>query len=206
MTRPLFHRLPRGATLATMATLAARTAFAVVFAAAPAVEQITPAPAQPVPPVRVEAALATAEGQENARADALEAGAITLYGTPREWRTVAGLHRRAAALRRDDPRAVDSWRMAAWAYSAARDPATARAMMERAAERAAAGGDVERAANAYVDAAFIALESGGTDRVPGLLRKTRVLLSSPVLPADRRAAVLQRISGEARLAQGWARL
>lgn len=129
-----------------------------------------------VPPVRVTAP-PTRQARDNARADTLEAWANTHYNTPRGYRAAGALYERAAALRGDDPRAVQSWRMAAWFYNAARDP-RARGLMERGAERAAGGGDVERAANAYVDAAVIALADGRGDQVPGLLRKAR----APRLP------------------------
>jgi hypothetical protein len=139
--------------------------------------------------------------RENARADELEAAATALSNSPREWRTKAQLHRRAAALRGDDPQAAQSWRLAAWAYSAVGDLGNARVMMERAAARAAARGDVELAANSYVDAALIAVEAKRNDQVPALLRKTLLLLGSPVFPADRRADVLWRMGGEAGIAQ-----
>ena len=100
---------------------------------------------QPLTLVQVEAAAAE---RANARADTLEAKAVALYGTRREWRTAAVLHWRAAALRGTDPRAVMSYRQASWAYSAAQDNGMARQMMGRAGEAAAGGGDVERGANA----------------------------------------------------------
>jgi hypothetical protein len=159
-----------------------------------------------VQPVRVEATAPTREVRDNARADTLESWANTLYNTPRGYKTAARLYERAAALRGDDPRAVQSWRMASWLYSHAGDLGSARVAMERAAERAAGVGDVEQAANSYVDAVLIALTDHRGDRVTGLLRRTRALLGSPVLPADSRAAVLRRIGGQTRLAQAWERI
>ncbi len=73
-------------------------------------------------------------------------------------------------------------------------------MMERVAERAATDGDVEQEAEAYIELAFIAQATDRRDLVPDLLRKTRALLDSPTLPAERRAALLKRIGGEPRLA------
>jgi hypothetical protein len=141
--------------------------------------------------------------RDNARADTLDRWAESMYGTRWQWPRAARLHERAAALRGDDPRAVQSWRMAAWLYGATGDHGRGRTMMERAAESAAAGGDVERAANAYIDAALIAMEDGRADKATGLLRRTRVVLGSPLLPLDRRGAILRRIGEEPRLAQAY---
>ena len=151
-------------------------------------------------PVQIESGESAAR---NTEADALETEALRNYGSPSHWIEAARLHRRAAALRADDPRAVESWRLAAWAYSAAGDQGVARTMMEKAAERAAAAGDVESAANSYIDATLIALEGMRSDRVPDLIRKTRVLASSPLLSADRRASILRRIGEAPPLAQAW---
>ena len=157
---------------------------------------------QPLERVSIEAGTSRTV-RNNEQADRLEARAVILYGIPGKWRTAAQLHRRAGELREDDPRAVQSFRLASWAYSAARDQGTARVMMERAAERAAAGGDVERAASSYVDAALIAATDERYDVVPGLLRKTKAMLASPLLASDRRAMLLERIEGTPRLAQAW---
>jgi hypothetical protein len=185
-----------------------RYAAALVTSAALLVPGLVVAQSAPtrVQPVRVEATAPTREIRNNAQADKLESWANKFYNNPREFGMGARLYERAAVLRGDDPRAVQSWRMAAWLYSHARDMRNARAAMEQAADRAASGGDVERAANSYVDAVLIALASGRDDHVSSLLRKTRALLGSPVLPADRRAAVLRRIGGETRLAQAWERI
>jgi hypothetical protein len=180
-------RIPRHQTFAALLVLSA-------LAPVPALAQ------QPLTPVRVHGEAAT---RNNARADTLEIHAVALYGVPREWRTVATLHRRAAELRGDDPRAAESFRLAAWAYSAARDLGMARQMMLRAAERAAGSGDIEKAAHSYIDAAFIAIDEERDDRLPDLLRKVRVLLDAPLLPAERRVTILQRVEGAPRLAQAW---
>ena len=192
----------------TLPRHAARPRYAAALVAALIVPGLAAAQSAPtrVQPVRVEATALTREARNNARADTLESWANTFYNTPREFQTAARLYERAAALRADDPRAVHSWRMASWLYSHARDMGNARVAMEHAAERAAGVGDVERAANSYVDAVLIALADNRGDRVSGLLRKTRGLLGSPLLPADRRAAVLRRIGDETRLAQAWEKL
>jgi hypothetical protein len=93
--------------------------------------------------------------------------------------------------------------MAAWLYAAARDLGRARQMLERAAERAAAGGDVERAANSYVDAALVAVQGGRYDQVARVMRKLAALLESPILPPETRDLLHRRINGSPRLAQLW---
>ena len=62
------------------------------------------------------------------------------------------------------------------------------------------GGDVERAANSYIDAILLAMEARRPEPVPGLLVKTRAVLHSPLLPAERREAILRRIGEDSRLA------
>ena len=136
----------------------------------------------------------------NPSADALAALAGEQYATPKRWREAARLHRRAAELHGDDPQAFAHYRMSAWLYGAAGDLANARAMMERAGERAASVGDIDAAANAYVDAALFALDGGREDRLPALVQRARVLADAPLLPDARRSAILQRIDGAPRLA------
>ena len=136
----------------------------------------------------------------NPSADALAAEAKQHYANPKRWREAAKLHRRAAELHGADPQAVEQWRMAAWLYSASRDFASARAMMERAGEQAAAVGDIDAAANAYVDAALFALSDGRDDRLAALVQRARVLADAPLLPGARRSAILERIDGAPRLA------
>jgi hypothetical protein len=189
--RPL---APRAAALVALASSA------ILLAPVPGAAQSAPTR---VEPVRVVASAPTRSARDNARADTLEQWATKYYNVPREWRTAARLHERAAMLRGDDPRAAESFRMSAWLYRAARDAAYARVMMEKSAQHAASGGDVERAANAYVDAAVLAIEANRDDQVPGLLRKTRVVLGSPLLTSERRETILRRIGGETRLALAW---
>ena len=148
---------------------------------------------------------AGAAGRDNARADTLESRAAALYHNPRQWLEVARLHRRAARLRGDDPRAAASYRMSAWSYAAVRELDIAYQMMRYAAEAAARAGDVERSAGSYVDAAIISVAGDRPDRVGGLLEKTRVLLESPVMPPEARTAILRRIGDEPTLARTWAR-
>lgn len=153
---------------------------------------------QSLSPIQVDSRRVT---RENTRADTLEAEALTLYAKPSKFFVAARLHRRAGVLRGEDPRAVESFRSAAWMYSAAGDNSIAREMMEKAAERASVVGDVEKAANAYIDASLLAIASGREDKVPALLGRMRAVLVSPLLTADRRGSILQRIGDTPSLAK-----
>ena len=145
---------------------------------------------QTLSPMRIES---DRVASDNARADSLEARAREMYSTSRWYIVAARLHRRAALLRGDDPKAVESFRSAAWLYSVAGKHQLAREMMENAAERATAFGDVEGAANAYIDAAYLAIESSRQDQVPDILARMHAVLSSPLLTESRRAGILKRI-------------
>ena len=131
---------------------------------------------------------------QGVEADALDRQAAERYGTPREWRTAARLHERAAALRGPaDASASESLEMAAHLYRAAGDLGKARSAMERAASHAAARGDVVTAANAYVDAGLLALENGRDDQVATLARKAETIAYSPLLSELQRATIMNRV-------------
>ena len=141
------------------------------------------------------------DAKANARADTLEARARTMYSAPWLYVDAARLHRRAAGIRGSDPRAIASLRSAAWLYSVAGKYGVARGVMEDAAERAKAVGDVESAANSYIDAAFLAIADGRADQVSGILTRTRSVLRSPLLSDVQRASILQRIGESPQLAK-----
>ena len=145
---------------------------------------------QPLSAVEIEA---NRVSRENALADSLDERARAMYSVSRWHLDAARLHRRAGMLRGNDPRAVSSFRSAAWMYSAAGEHSVGRQMMETAAQRAAAVGDVEGAANAYIDAAYFAIASDRPDRVPAILGRMHAVLGSPLLPSDRRTAILRRV-------------
>ena len=175
------------------ASLAASLGACVLIAAAPTVKA-----QHQLSPVQIES---DRLARQNARADTLEEQARTMYSNARWYVDAARLHRRAAALRGNDPRAVASFRSAAWLYSVAGMHQVGRDMMEQAADRAKTVGDVEGAANSYIDAAFLAIASGREDQVPAILRRVHAVLGSPILPAERRTTVLQRIGGASQLAR-----
>ena len=143
-----------------------------------------------------------AEHRRVARADTLDQRAEALHQIPRNWREAARLHRRAGELRGDHASSIRSFRLAAWLYIATNGPGPARTMMEKAAESATAIGDLEQGATAYIDAALIA-SADDYRRVPKLLERARLLIDSPLFPAESRVALTQRIQGATELAQLW---
>lgn len=184
MLTPSQHSFARPNFLGALAVLVALTSPLTVVAQ------------QPMTPIQVDAA-----NSQSQRADTLEAYALGLHSTPSRFLEAAQLHERAARMRGEDPKAVASFRTAGWLYSAVGRNDLAREMMQKAGERASSVGDVEKAANSYIDAAFLAIASGREDKVPALIRKTRAMLTSPLLTADRRAPLLERIEGNPTLAK-----
>ncbi|MEJ7812317.1 MAG: hypothetical protein WKG32_18040 [Gemmatimonadaceae bacterium] len=205
MTRPTTyparsHHLPprisRQAVTGTRHLATATLALVLAGAIVPHDMAAQQAARQPVRSVPITTTDATTDvtTRANAEADALEARATALVdGQRKDWATAAALQGRAAALRADHPRAVASWSRAAWLHVGAKDRATARRLMERAARQALAGGDVERAANAYLDAALIARDDGREEQALRLARSARALAGSPLLSVEQRTAILQRV-------------
>lgn len=129
------------------------------------------------------------------KADSLHEAAVTLAQTTHRYRDAAGLHRRSAALRStDDPLAYRCLTEAAALAYASKDRSAARADMAKAAAQALARGDLRAAAEAYLDAAWIAQEQGKTRQVWELGHRAEILADSPYLNASERSAILQRIS------------
>lgn len=159
---------------------------------------IAAAAQQSVNPIDVEARRAT---RQNEIADTLDAQALRLYAIQRKFFDAARLHRRAGQLRGADPRAIQSFRSASWMYSAAGDNGLARQMMEKAGEQATVVGDVEKAANAYIDAALFALADHDEDKVRILLGRVRAVAGSPLLTTDSRDRILARIGESTALAK-----
>jgi hypothetical protein len=66
--------------------------------------------------------------------------------------------------------------------------------MAAAAEQALARGDIEKAAHAYADAAWVARERKNSGQVWTLGRQAEILASSPLLSPMQRVGILQRFS------------
>lgn len=122
--------------------------------------------------------------------------AIDLYEVPDRWAEAADLHRRAAEqLIDNDAGQFFGFSRASLLYFYAGDSGSARKNMERAARVAEATGDVLTAANAWVDAAFIAVAEGYAGKKREFVREARALADSDLVSEEARAAILARIDG-----------
>jgi hypothetical protein len=122
--------------------------------------------------------------------------AIDLYEFPERWNEAADLHRKAAEnLPKNDAGQYFGYSRAALLYFYAGNLPAARRSMEDAAEVAEATGDVLTAANAFVDAAFIAVAEDYAGKRREFVGDARELIESPVLGDEDRAAILARIEG-----------
>jgi hypothetical protein len=122
--------------------------------------------------------------------------AIDLYEVPERWGEAGDLHRQAAEnLTKNDAGQFFGYSRAALLYFYAGELPEARRAMEDAAEVAAATGDVLTAANAFVDAAFIAVAEGYDGKRREFVLDARELLDSGVLSEADRELILSRIDG-----------
>lgn len=122
--------------------------------------------------------------------------AISLYELPQFWELAGDLHKQAAdALPRNDAGQFFGYSRAAVLYFHAGDFVDARRAMEDAARVAEATGDLLVAANAYVDAAFIAIAEGYAGKKREFVSAARVLADSQWVTAEERAEILTRIEG-----------
>ena len=129
----------------------------------------------------------------SARADSLHEAAVALTAAHR-WGDAARLHRRSAELRdADDALGFRCLKDAAALVYATGDRSGARADMAAAASQALARGELRPAADAYLDAAWIAQEQRNPRKVYELGHRAEMLADSPLLGASDRAAILQRI-------------
>jgi len=128
-----------------------------------------------------------------AKADSLHQSAETMVQTSHRWREAARLHRESAMLRApDDSLAYRCFTSAANLSFASNDLAAAQSDKMAAAQQALARGDVETAAHAYADAAWIANERKNPGQVWTLGRQAEVLAASPLLNATQRAKIMER--------------
>ena len=142
---------------------------------------------QTLDPVRVTA---------NARADKFHDEALALPTETRLALKAAKLHERSAALRDEsDPQAATCLRSAAFLRYYAGSRRASADLMEKAADRAAGIGDVARAADSYIDAAYIAQELKDVSRARELAHRAELLSNSPLITDVQRAALRARITG-----------
>ncbi len=134
------------------------------------------------------------EGPDPDRARTLEAQAEALHDEPGRWAEAARLYREAAELREDgDEEKLSSLRMAArMAHYAGRDR-EALESAESAGHLALRRGDLVEAGEALADAAHLAGATGQPERAAALAEEVRLLAGSPLLAAEDRMALLDRI-------------
>ncbi|MGZ8379598.1 MAG: hypothetical protein ACXW0Z_20420 [Gemmatirosa sp.] len=130
-------------------------------------------------------------------ADRLDSLAVVLEesNSRRLWGKAAALREKAAGMRApSDPLAFKGLETAALVRHALEQRPAALALMERAADRALARGDVFNAASAYANVAFMASELRDIDRVRLYAEKSALLATSPLLSAPERAWLQERVA------------
>lgn len=144
--------------------------------------------AQMLEPIRVTEAVQKAE--------ALDSQALSYEQN--DWsqlKKAARLREEAASLRGDDdPAGTVSLYWAARDRYYSGDPKGARVLMEQAADRALAMGDVMNAVTAYTEAAYICADIRDGERMKSLASKARLLANSPLLTADQRFQLRNRLA------------
>jgi tetratricopeptide (TPR) repeat protein len=122
--------------------------------------------------------------------------AISLYELPSYWELAGDLHKQAADnLPKNAAGQFFGYSRAAVLYFHAGEFDDARRSMEDAAEVAKATGDVLTAANAYVDAAFVAIAEGYAGKKREFVREAIELADSDWITAEEKADILARIEG-----------
>ena len=122
--------------------------------------------------------------------------AISLYELPSYWKLAGDLHKQAADnLPKNAAGQFFGYSRAAVLYFHAGEFDDARRSMEDAAEVAEATGDVFTAANAYVDAAFVAIAEGYAGKKREFVREAIELADSDWITAEEKADILARIDG-----------
>ena len=148
----------------------------------------TSARAQLLEPIRITESRQKAE-KLDAQASAIE---------DNDWSQLekaASLREKAALLRTaDDPAGTVSLYWAARDRYYSGNQKAARALMEQAADRALAMGDVLNAATAYTEAAYISADLKDGSRMRELAGKARLLASSPMLSDDQRDQLRTRLA------------
>ena len=167
-----------------------RILFRVVAAAVAFVALAAPAAAQDRPSYELPA-IEVAVLQND-----LHQQAIALYEFPDRWEEAARLHKQAADdLGRNDAGQFFGYSRAGLLFFYAGEYDDARRAMEDAAEVAEATGDIFTAANAFVDAAFVATAEGYAGKRREMVSEARELSESVWLTPEEKADILERIEG-----------
>jgi hypothetical protein len=127
--------------------------------------------------------------------DSVHASAVAMSQDFKQWRQAATLHRQSAAMRQpDDSMGYRCLTAAANLSYGIDDAASAQSDMTAAAAQAMARGDVEKAALAYADAAWLANERKQPEQARTLAQQSELLASSPLLNEPQRNGILRRFA------------
>ncbi|MEQ1856353.1 MAG: hypothetical protein ABL963_07780 [Longimicrobiales bacterium] len=129
-----------------------------------------------------------------AAAEEMESLAYDMILAGRGWEQAAGLYLRAAAMRgAADPRSATDVRLAGYIYFYKGRPQAAVTSLTGAGEAYLALGDVEGAAETFIDAAWVAAKVGMTAEARGLADRARLLTRSPLLEPSARFGLAERL-------------
>jgi hypothetical protein len=129
-------------------------------------------------------------------AQELERRATVLLSAGHDWDQAAGLFRRAAELRGGgDLESADNLRLAGYLEFYRGRSKAAVTSLTRAGETFLALGDVERAAQVFIDAAWVAVQAKMPLDARSLSERGRLLTQSPLLGAANRTALVRRLGG-----------
>jgi hypothetical protein len=129
-----------------------------------------------------------------AAAARMEQQARDLLVTGRGWERAADLYLRAAALRGPgDLESAGNLRLAGYVEFYRGRPKAAVASLTQAGEAFLALGDVERAAQAFIDGAWVAAQAKMPIDARALGERGRLLTQSPLLAAENRTALVRRL-------------
>jgi hypothetical protein len=132
-----------------------------------------------------------------AAAAEMEQQADDLLVAGRGWERAAGLYRRAAELRgTGDLKSADNLRLAGYLQYYRGRPKAAVVSLTQAGDAFLALGDVERAAAAFIDGAWVASEADMPIEARDLRQRGLLLTRSPLLRGAARTELVRRL-GEA---------
>lgn len=134
------------------------------------------------------------ESSALARATELQQQAEALFSQPRQWRRAVRMLEESAELRTEsDPARYTCLLYAGRIRAALGDFERATRNLENAAVHALGRGMVVDAAQAYIDAAYAAADARRTHDAHAFLGRAELLAQSPLLTADQRAGIMQRL-------------
>ncbi len=155
---------------------------------------VTTLPAMPIRTQAQDTFAALDVSTSPAPAEEMEALAYDMILSGRGWESAAGLYRRAAELRgTGDPRSALDLRLAGYIYYYRSRGAAAVVSLTESGEAFLSLGDVQGAAEAFIDGAWVAAQLGMSAEAMVLAERAKLLTRSPLLPADERFALARRL-------------